>query len=114
MILLGILLASGIAHADTAVPEPKRFELVKDLSVEIAPGVTAQLKDVFEAHLSGSRNEFRLMLLVKRNGKSETVQMQELRPGPHHWFSSSGLKLAIDYVDAYHTPSRGAILVLRE
>ena len=111
--LIVVVALTAPVWADSSVPEPKRFELVKDVPVVIAPGVTARLKDVFEAHLSESRNEFRLTLTVTRDKKTQEVQMQELRPGPHHWFAALGLKLAIDYVDAYHTPSRGAILVLR-
>ena len=107
----------GDAGADAAVAqpsgrEPRRYELVQDKPVDIGGGVTARLTTVMEAHLADSKNELRMVLVITRAGTSREVSLDRLLPGAPTYVSVLGVQLAIDYVDAYHQPSTGAILVL--
>jgi hypothetical protein len=97
--------------------EPKKFELVQGKRVDVGGGVSVELKSVLYAHLSDSRNNSLLIMDVARGDKREQVTLDRLDPvgkeGPKYR-PVMGLRMAIDYVDAYHQPSTGAILVLPE
>jgi hypothetical protein len=110
-----LMLASALAAASP--PTPKRFELVEGKAVDVGAGITVVLKSVMYAHLSNSRNNSMLTMDVTRGTAHEQVTLERLDPvgkeGPKYR-AVMGLRMAIDYVDAYHQPSTGAILVLPE
>jgi hypothetical protein len=105
--------ASGSASVASVGPadEPKRFEVKEGVAVDIGNSATLVLKDVMEAHLAGSKNESIARLVLKRGGQSVEVALDRLYPGPPKWKKQLGVLLAIDFVDAYHQPATGAILV---
>ena len=109
-----VLWTKGTAMSEPAKPEPKRFELVANKDVDIGGGVRVRLKYVMEAHLEGSRNELRMTFAATRDGKTQEVNLDRLLPGVPSYVAVLGRKVAIDYVDAYHQPSTGAILVLQD
>jgi hypothetical protein len=96
--------------------EPRRVSLVQDTPVELAPGVSVVLKAVLDAHATDkagrSVNDVMMRLDVTRDGKVEQVTLQRLFPDGPVYEDVAGLRLAIDYADAYHQPSTGAVLVL--
>lgn len=107
--------ASGAQLAPEAPPrtrEPRRFELVRDKPVDIGGGVSVRLTGVMEAHLADSKNELRMMLVATRGASSQEVSLERVTPGAPVYVSVLGVALAIDFVDAYHQPSTGAVLVL--
>jgi hypothetical protein len=95
---------------------PRTVTLVQDQSVELAPGVQATLKSVLYTHATDragrSVNDALMELDVTHGGKTERVTLQRLFPDGPQYLSVAGLRLAIDFVDAYHQPSTGAMLVL--
>jgi hypothetical protein len=101
--------------SDAAPPTPKKFELVEGKPVDIGSGVTVELESVMYAHLTDSRNNSLLTMKVTRGATHEKVTLDRMDPvgkdGPKYR-AVMGLRIAIDYVDAYHKPSTGAILVL--
>jgi hypothetical protein len=121
-VLLSLMLSSGaedagtasapIHAADPAAPAPQRFELVEGKVVSVGHGVTVKLTSVMYAHLSESRNNSLLMIEAWSTGPHQPFTLERREPGPPTYAPVLGLKMAIDYVDAYHQPSTGAILVL--
>lgn len=97
------------------MPEPRRVDLVQDKPVELAKGVRATLKSVLYTHATDktgrSVNTALMQLEVTRDGKTEKVTLHRLFPDGPDWLAVAGLSLGIDYVDAYHQPSTGAVLV---
>jgi hypothetical protein len=97
--------------------EPRRVELMQGKPVDLGGGTSVELKSVMYAHLSGSRNSSLLTMDVTRGVQHEQVTLDRLDPvgaeGPRYRLVM-GLRIAIDYVDAYHQPSTAAILVLPE
>ncbi|MBL8920364.1 MAG: hypothetical protein JNJ54_15965 [Myxococcaceae bacterium] len=100
------------------MPEPRRVELVQDQPVELAKGVRATLKSVLYAHATDktgrSVNDALMQLEVTRDGKTEKVTLHRLFPDGPDWLTVAGLSLGIEYVDAYHQPSTGAVLVRQQ
>ena len=100
---------------DAAPAAPKKLELVEGKPVDVGSGVTVELESVMYAHLSDSRNNSLLTMKVTRGTAHERVTLERMDPvgkdGPKYQ-AVMGLRMAIDYVDAYHKPSTGAILVL--
>jgi hypothetical protein len=107
--------APAVQAAPPAASAPKRFELVQGKPVDVGGGTTVELVSVMYAHLSGSRNSSMLTMKVARGERREQVTLDQLSPvgpdGPKYRVVF-GLRMAIDYVDAYHQPSTAAILVL--
>jgi hypothetical protein len=97
------------------MPEPRRVELVQDTPVEFAKGVRVTLKSVLYSHATDkagrSVNDALMQLDVTRDGKTEKVTLHRLFPDGPDWLTVAGLSLGIEYVDAYHQPSTGAVLV---
>jgi hypothetical protein len=85
--------------------------------VDLGGGTSVELKSVMYAHLSGSRNSSLLTMDVTRGEQHEQVTLDRLDPvgaeGPKYR-PVMGLRIAIDYVDAYHQPSTAAVLVVPE
>jgi hypothetical protein len=110
--------ASVSAKPTSAPEEPKQVDVTEGIPVGVGNGVTITLKNVMEAHLAGGRNESRATLVVSRGNaasvESVEVTLDRLYPGPPKWTKQFGVRLAIDYVDAYHMPATGRILVLAE
>ena len=94
-----------------AAPEPAPVALKEGVAVELASGVTLTLESTMYAHLSGSRNSALVKLRVARGAQAEEVTLERLWPGPPKYTAVLGVKLAIDWVDAYHQPSSATILV---
>ena len=119
---LSLVLLACPAPKTTVAPEgkasvqPRRVELVQDTPTELAPGVRAVLKSVLYAHATDkagrSVNDALMQLQVTRDGKTEQVTLQRLFPDGPEYEAVAGLRLAIDFVDPYHQPSTGAVLVL--
>jgi len=110
--------ASAAPPRDAAtVDEPRRIELVEGKRVDVSNDVTVILRSVLYAHVSGSRNSSLLTMEVTRGARHEQVTLDRLDPvgpeGPKYRLVL-GLRVAIDYVDPYHQPSTGAILVRPE
>jgi hypothetical protein len=97
-----------------AKDEPARVELVQDKPVSLGHGVTATLKTGIYSHLAESKNESLVSLELSSGGKTESVTLQRLSPGPFDYTLAFGLRLAVDYVDPYHQPTTAAVLVLPE
>ena len=95
--------------------EPRRIEVVQDKPVEVARGVSVTLKSVLEAHARNkageSVNDMLMQVDVTANGKTERVTLHRLYPGAPEFVSVAGVQLGIDFGDAYHQPSTGALLV---
>ena len=53
-----------------------------------------------------------MMLVPTRGASSQDVSLERVTPGAPVYVSVLGVQLAIDFVDAYHQPSTGAVLVL--
>lgn len=94
--------------------EPRKVDLVEGKETSLGGGVTVRLKSVLYAHLANSQNNSLMVLEATRAGETKSVTLERLYPGPPKYTLVFGLKLAIDYVDAYHSPSTGAVLVLTE
>ena len=96
--------------------EPRKVELVQDQPAEVAPGVSVTLKSVMYTHATDktgrSVNDSFMQLEVMRDGKTEAITITRLFPDGPRFTAVAGVQLAIDYVDAYHQPSTGAVLVL--
>jgi hypothetical protein len=93
-------------------PEPKRFELTQGVEVDVGNHTKVNLKTCMYAHLADSKNLSTLLLTVTHDGKHEDVTLRRLYPGPPEYRAVAGLRMAIDFVDAYHQPATGAILIL--
>jgi hypothetical protein len=120
---VGMVGCSGCAGPATQNPakehavakdEPARIELVQDKPVGLGHGVTATLKTGIYSHLAESKNESMIVLELSSGGKTESVTLQRLTPGPFTYTKAFGLQLAVDYVDPYHQPTTAAVLVLPE
>ncbi|MBS2029257.1 MAG: hypothetical protein JST54_15250 [Deltaproteobacteria bacterium] len=96
--------------------EPTKVELVQDQPAAIGKGLKLTLKNVLYTHATNAKgesvNDALMMLEATRDGKKVEVQLERLFPGPPTYQDVLGLQLAIDYVDAYHQPSTGAVLVM--
>ena len=94
--------------------EPKKFELVQDEPVAIGQGVKVTLKSVLYTHATNAKgesiNDALMMLEATRDGQRPGSARAAL-PRSAKYQEVLGLQLAIDYVDAYHQPSTGAVLV---
>ena len=95
--------------------EPRRVELVQDKSVDLGSGVSVTLKSVMYTHATDktgrSVNDSFMQLEVTKDGKTQNVTITRLFPDGPKFTPVAGLELAIDFVDAYHSPSTGAVLV---
>ena len=95
--------------------EPRKVELVQDKAVDLGGGVRVTLKSVTYTHATDkagrSVNDAFMQLEVTHDGKTENVTVTRLFPDAPVFKTVAGLQLAIDYVDAYHQPSTGALLV---
>jgi hypothetical protein len=95
--------------------EPRKVELVQDQPVNVGDGVSVTLKTVMYSHgtdKSGrSVNDAFMQLEVTQAGKTESVTLTRLFPDGPRYTTVAGLSLAIDYVDAYHQPCTGVVLV---
>jgi len=105
---------------DTAVgnaAEPLKVELTQDQETEVAPGLKVTLKSVMYTHATDktgrSVNDSFMQLDVTHDGKTESVTLTRLFPDGPVFTKVAKVQLAIDYVDAYHQPSTGAVLVMR-
>ena len=96
--------------------EPRKVELVQDQPVDVAKGVSVTLKSVMYTHATDktgrSVNDSFMQLEVTHDGKTEALTITRLFPDGPRYTTVAGVQLAIDYVDAYHQPSTGAVLVL--
>ena len=96
--------------------EPRKVDLVQDKPTEVAPGVSVTLKTVMYTHATDktgrSVNDSFMQLEVTSGGKMEAITITRLFPDGPRFTTVAGVQLAIDYVDAYHQPSTGALLVL--
>jgi hypothetical protein len=101
----------------TAMPptEPRRIELTQDQVVSLGKGVRATLKTVLYTHATDktgrSVNDALMQLEVEHGGKTEPITLNRLFPDGPKFTAVAGLELAIDFVDAYHQPATGAVLV---
>jgi hypothetical protein len=95
--------------------EPRRIELVEGKSTEVARGVSVTLKTVMYTHATDKTgqavNDSFMQLEIAHDGRTENVTLHHLSSQPRPFVSVAGIELAIDYVDAYHQPSTGAVLV---
>lgn len=103
---------AGDAMASAKEQEPRRFELKEGVPVPIGYGITLTLKDCMYAHAKGGVNLSMMRLRLVRDGREEDVTLELVSPGPQSFLSTNGVRLAIGYVDPYHQPSTGAVLVL--
>ena len=105
----------GIAPVGKAT-EPRKVELVQDQPADVAPGVSVTLKSVMYTHATDktgrSVNDSFMQLEITHGGKKEAITITRLFPDGPRFTAVAGVQLAIDYVDAYHQPSTGAVLVL--
>lgn len=92
--------------------EPRRFELKEGVPVRIGSGITLTLKDCMYAHAKGDVNISMMRLRLSRDGREEDVTLEQVSPGPQSFHPAGGVRLSIAYVDPYHQPSTGAVLVL--
>lgn len=92
--------------------EPRRFELKEGVPVPIGYGITLTLKDCMYAHAKGDVNISMMRLRLSRDGRTEDVTLEHVSSEARSFQSVGGVRLAIDYVDPYHQPSTGAVLVL--
>jgi hypothetical protein len=118
MVVLSSCLASQTkAGANTVgkTTEPRKVELVEGRSVDLGSGVSVTLKSVMYTHATDktgrSVNDSFMQLEVTHDGKTENVTITRLFPDAPRFTTVAGLEMAIDYVDAYHVPSTGALLV---
>ena len=95
--------------------EPRKVELIQDKSVDLGSGVSVTLKSVMYTHATDktgrSVNDSFMQLEVTKDGKTENVTITRLFPDGPKFTTVAGFELAIDYVDAYHSPSTGAVLI---
>jgi hypothetical protein len=95
--------------------EQRKVELVQDKPVNLGDGVSVTLKTVMYSHATDksgrSVNDAFMQLDVTHEGKTENVTLTRLFPDGPRYATVAGLSLAIDYVDAYHQPCTGAVLV---
>ena len=118
MLLLSGCPASRKPEAITPVAkttEPRMVELIQDKSVDLGSGVSVTLKSVMYTHATDktgrSVNDSFMQLEVTKGGKTENVTNTRHFPDGPKFTTVAGLELAIDSVDAYHSPSTGAVLV---
>ena len=121
--LLATVVLSGCLASQTRVGmnaagnrnEPRQVELVEGKAVDLGSGVTVTLESVMYTHATDktgrSVNDSFMQLEVAHEGKTENVTITRLFPDAPHFTTVAGLELAIDYVDAYHSPLTGAVLV---
>lgn len=99
----------------TPVAQTRKVELVQDKTVDLGSGVKVTLKSVMYTHATDktgrSVNDAFMQLDVTHDGKTENVTVTRLFPDGPVFKTVAGLQLAIEYVDAYHQPSTGALLV---
>jgi hypothetical protein len=113
-----LLLACRTPTPEGAAPvtEPRRIELTQEKPVSLGKGVRATLTSVLYTHATDrtgrSVNDALMQLQIEHDGRSEAITLNRLFPDGPKYTDVAGLKLAIDYVDAYHQPSTGAVLVL--
>jgi hypothetical protein len=122
--VLALLLCCGLSNscardrgAEVAVTrggEPSRLTLVQDRPSR-ASDVTLTLKSVMEAHATRkggeSVNQLMMVLDATRGAERQTITLERIAQDPPSYTPVYGLELAIDYVDAYHQPLTGAVLV---
>lgn len=95
--------------------EPRRIELVEGKPTEVAKGVSVTLQTVMYTHATDKAgqavNDSFMQLEVTHDGRVENVTLNHLSSQPRAFTPVAGVELAIDFVDAYHQPSTGAVLV---
>ncbi len=95
--------------------DPRRIELTHDKPVSLGKGVRATLKTVLYTHATDKAgravNDALMQLEIEHDGKTEPVTLDRLFPDGPKFTAVAGLELAIDFVDPYHQPSTGAVLV---
>jgi hypothetical protein len=91
---------------------PQRFELKEGVPVSIGHGIQLTLLTCMYAHAKGDVNISMMRLRLVHDGREEDVTLEHTSPGAQSFQAVAGVRLAIDYVDPYHQPSTGAVLVL--
>jgi hypothetical protein len=64
------------------------------------------------AHARGDVTISMMRLRLSRDGQMEDVTLEQVSSDARSFQSVGGVRLAIDYVDPYHQPSTGAVLML--
>jgi len=108
--------AGGAAKTGTERPvaandDPVKYDLVQDKEVSVGKGVKVTLKTGLYAHLADSKNESLLSLEARRGDETKNVTLERVTPGAPNYTDVFGLQMAVDYVDPYHQPLTGAVLV---